>query len=74
MKASEFYETHWKIDYGNGKLVSPPKLRPSEKEFLDNMIDEPSCGLAMFIRKRGRTVYVDANALKTELKKHLSNK
>lgn len=38
MKPSEFYEKHWKINYGKG-LQSPPKLKDIEKEFLDYSIE-----------------------------------
>jgi hypothetical protein len=69
MKPSEFYETYMKIDYGNGKLVSPPKLRQHEKDFLDNAMENPNCQAAVFTRTRGRNVQVNVEALKRDMEK-----
>jgi hypothetical protein len=69
MKPSEFYEQYWKIDYGNGKLVSPPKLSQAEKDFLDNAMETPNCQAAVFTRVRKRNVQVNVEALKREMNK-----
>lgn len=69
MKPSEFYEQYWKIDYGNGKLVSPPKLSQAEKDFLDNSMESPNCEAAVFTRKRGRNVQVNVESLKRQMSK-----
>lgn len=66
MKRSEFYEKYWKIDFGNGKLVSPPKLSDAEKEFLDSCPDNSN---AMFYRVRKRPVMVNVDFLNEEMKK-----
>lgn len=69
MKPSEFYETYWKIDYGNGKLVSPPKLSQAEKDFLDTAMETPNTEAAVFYRKRKRQVQVNVEALKRDMNK-----
>lgn len=69
MKPSEFYEQYWRIDYGDGKLLPPPKLSQAEREFLDTAMDTPNCESALFIRKRKRTVQVNVEALKREMNK-----
>ena len=69
MKPSEFYEQHWRIDYGDGKLVPPPKLSEAEKEFLDNAASNPNCQGALFTRKRKRPVSVNIEALKRDMDK-----
>lgn len=69
MKPSEFYENYWKIDYGNGKLVSPPKLSEKEKEFLDNNAVREGCTGILFTRRRRRNVEVNIEALKSQLSK-----
>lgn len=69
MKPSEFYENYWKIDYGNGKLVSPPKLSEKEEDFLDNNAVREDCAGVLFMRKRGRNVEINIEALKSQLSK-----
>jgi len=69
MKPSEFYENYWKIDLGNGKLVSPPKLTDKEKEFLDNASSYPDCEGAVFTRRRRRNIQVNVEALKRDMGK-----
>jgi hypothetical protein len=69
MKPSEFYEQYWRIDYGDGKLVAPPKLSDAEKEFLDNAANFPNCQGALFIRKIKKQVHVNVKALKKEMSK-----
>lgn len=69
MKPSEFYEQYWRIDYGDGKLVAPPKLSDAEKEFLDNAASLPNCQGALFTRKRKRQVRVNIEALKRDMDK-----
>lgn len=66
MKPSEFYEKYWKIDFGDGKLVSPPKLTEKEKEFLDSC---PNNSNVMFYRARRRPVMVNMDLLNEEMKK-----
>lgn len=69
MKPSEFYEKYWRLDYGDGKLVSPPKLSEAEKQFLDETAANQNSQVAVFTRRRRRTVTVDVEALKTEMSK-----
>jgi len=69
MKPSEFYEQYWRIDYGDGNLVAPPKLSEAEKKFLDESTTNPNCQGALFIRKRKRNVEVNVEALKREMSK-----
>jgi|GEM_PF-3889725 len=69
MKPSEFYEQYLRIDYGDGKMVAPPKLSEAEKEFLDNAAINPNCQGALFTRKRKRLVQVNVEALKREMSK-----
>lgn len=68
MKPSEFYEKYWKIDYGNGILVSPPALSEAEKEYLDNHVNN-GCSYMKFIRKRKRQVSINIDILKNEMNK-----
>jgi hypothetical protein len=69
MKPSEFYEKYWKLDYGDGKLVSPPKLSDAEKEFLDSAMNVDTCQGVLFTRKRRRRVQVNVECLKKEMGK-----
>lgn len=69
MKPSEFYEKYWRIDYGDGKLVEPPKLSEAEKKFLDESAVNPNCQAALFTRKRKRNVQVNIDALKRDMNK-----
>lgn len=36
MKLSELYEQYWRLDNGNGEVLTPKKLTESEKKILDN--------------------------------------
>ena len=69
MKPSEFYEQYWRLDYGDGKLVAPPKLSEAEKQFLDEAATNPNCQGALFTRKRKRPVQVNVEVLKREMSK-----
>jgi hypothetical protein len=69
MKPSEFYEQYWRLDYGNGKLVPPPKLSESEKKFLDEASINPNCQGALLTRKRKRHVQINVEVLKKEMSK-----
>lgn len=69
MKPSEFYENYWKLDYGDGKLVPPPKLSQPEKDFLDSCVEVTDCQAALFTRRRKRKVQVNVEALKREMNK-----
>jgi hypothetical protein len=69
MKPSEFYEQYWRLDYGDGILVAPPKLSEDEKKFLDEATTNPNCQGALFIRKRKRPVQVNVEVLKREMSK-----
>lgn len=69
MKPSEFYEQYLRLDYGDGKLVAPPKLSEAEKQFLDEAAAKPNYQVALFTRKRKRTVQVNVELLKREMNK-----
>lgn len=69
MKASEFYEKYWKLSNGKGEMISPPKLNDEEKDFLDNCAEQQNCQGAIFIRKRRRTVQINIEVLKEQMKK-----
>ena len=69
MKPSEFYEQYWRIDYGDGKLVPPPLLSQSEKDFLDSSMKTKDCHSVLFERKRKRSVQVNVEDLKREMNK-----
>jgi len=72
MKASEFYEKYYKIDLGNGNIVSAPPLSDKEKEFLDNAADNPNVDTVHFIRARRRSGEINLVSLKTAMGKYES--
>ncbi|MEO6707201.1 MAG: hypothetical protein ABIN04_15285 [Ginsengibacter sp.] len=69
MKPSEFYENYWKIDYGDGNMVAPPKLNKAEKDFLDNAVANPNWKGALFTRSMKQNIQVNIEVLKEQMSK-----
>lgn len=68
MKASEFYETWWRISDGKGGYIKPPLLSDAEKEFLDKAVERNSDHV-QFFRTRRRPVQINLTYLKEDMNK-----
>lgn len=70
IKPSEFYEKYWKIDSGNGVMVSPKPLTDSEKDFLDGWMGScvNICKMQLRRKSTNEVIEIDVEELEKQMK------